>query len=144
MGHQHTPTDEEKKLKLQKMKFENMKLLGEVVKVWLNDFGKLTVGTIFVISLIVNGGHIVLKFFDSGLSPKIEMSYPKSNKPNLGIANKLSKTSVKSDINHPKQIIMGKSRKLIEGRNMSGGAFSLILFAWLIMWQIKSRRKKNG
>jgi len=132
---QHTTTNEEKKLKLQKMKFENMKLLGEVVKVWMNDFGKFAIGIIFVVSLIVNGGHIAFKFLDSGLSPKIEMSYPKYDKPKLKVVRK-------SGINPPQTIM--KTRKLIDGKNISGGAVSFILFAWLIMWQIKSRRKKNG
>jgi hypothetical protein len=74
MGNNNIKTElnlEEEKIKLQRMKIENWNLIGDVIKKFIEDFGKL-IGIIgIVLTMLANAGLITYNAMSNNKSDKI-------------------------------------------------------------------------
>lgn len=55
-----TVANDKKKVLLQREQIENFRLLGEAIKIWLGDLKNLILTILLVVSVVSNGGSILL------------------------------------------------------------------------------------
>jgi hypothetical protein len=67
---------EEKKIKLQKMKIENLNLMGDVIKKFIEDFGKLIMIIGVILTMLSNLGLITYKAMKSDTDIKTILDVP--------------------------------------------------------------------
>jgi hypothetical protein len=133
----------EKEEKLKEMKLKNAKLLAEVIKIFINDFGLLTTKIITVLLFLINVGWIGSNFINKSNHKqiaKIEMPRLKFN----GRSEKASLYNIlPEESGEIAKNLIKKEENVIDTGNIGGIIINLGFLGFMIYLMMKNKKKKK-
>jgi hypothetical protein len=135
-----TVADDKKKVLLQREQIENFRLLGEAIKIWLGDFKNLVLTILLVISVISNGGNILLNAMSDD---NIGIQY-KQFEPTMNIGHKIKRIEniVNTEIKIEDIELNEIENNVIGIKNILGFVITLLLT--VVLFIKKREGKKNA